>query len=77
MVIRYIFSIGQTFKTAAKSRVSIFVEFALQLLADAVKTRKGRVQQQRDEDVAMVATLEPFVPLISECLKLKYDKVRN
>jgi hypothetical protein len=57
-------------KTSVKSRASIFVEFSLQVLAGLLKSSKFEPENQED-----VARLDPFVPLIFDCLQLKYDKV--
>uniref|UniRef100_A0A183VFV9 DUF6700 domain-containing protein n=1 Tax=Toxocara canis TaxID=6265 RepID=A0A183VFV9_TOXCA len=62
--------VGVIVKTSVKSRMYVFVEFALQLLAATLKSKK--LDSERDEDVAR---LDPFVTIVAECLQLKYDKV--
>lgn len=57
-------------KTSLKSRVHVFVEFALQLLSYLITGR--RFDSNSEEDIAK---LDPFVPIVNRCLTLKYDKV--
>lgn len=59
-------------KTSLKSKVSIFVEFSLQLLADILKVRNFQQNNEKDED--SINTLNMFIPLIIDSLKLKFDK---
>ena len=70
--IHVLYRLGVIVKTSVKSRASIFVEFALQVLAGLLKSSKFEPENQED-----VARLDPFVPLIFDCLQLKYDKVRR
>jgi len=63
-------------KTSSRSKVHIFVEFALQLLHDAIKSRRmQRAADMRNVDEDLSSRLRPLVPLMNECLKLKYEKV--
>ncbi|CAI4226420.1 unnamed protein product [Auanema sp. JU1783] len=59
--------IGAIARTSIKSKVHVFVEFALQLLAVLLKEHKLRDYSK--------SKLEPFVPMILRCLNLKYDLV--
>uniref|UniRef100_A0A915BRI6 DRIM domain-containing protein n=1 Tax=Parascaris univalens TaxID=6257 RepID=A0A915BRI6_PARUN len=62
--------IGVISKTSVKSRMYIFVEFGLQILATTLKSNK--LDGENSDDVAR---LDPFVSIVAECLLLKYDKV--
>lgn len=63
-------------KASPRSKVHIFVEFALQLLHDAIKARRmQRAAEMRNVDEDLSSRLRPFVPFMNECLKLKYEKV--
>uniref|UniRef100_F1KPR6 Small subunit processome component 20 n=1 Tax=Ascaris suum TaxID=6253 RepID=F1KPR6_ASCSU len=62
--------IGVIAKTSVKSRMYVFVEFGLQILATTLKSKK--LDGENNDDVAR---LDPFVSIVAECLQLKYDKV--
>lgn len=64
------FRLGVIVKTSIKSRSSIFVEFGLQALASLLKANKFGPENNED-----VSKLDPLMPLIFDCLKIKYDKV--
>lgn len=59
-----------TAKTSMKSRMFVFVEFGLQILTSCLKMGKFDVETTED-----ISQLDPFVPLIAQCLGLKYDRV--
>lgn len=50
----------------------IFVEFGLSVLYLVLKKKVFDVESNND-----VARLDPFVDIIFQCLKLKYDKVKS
>lgn len=78
------FRIGALLKNSVKSKVSIFVEFALQLLSDILKIRPVIKQNTNDadndfkieeKDQKLLELLSEFVPLMIDCLRLKFSKV--
>lgn len=73
-----------------KSKVSIFVEFALQLLADVLRIRsvcsvlmvsqdgdnESEAETELDDsDKKFIGSLNAFVPLVIEGLRIKFVKV--
>ncbi|KAK6733833.1 hypothetical protein RB195_017537 [Necator americanus] len=62
--------IGVLVKPVLKSRSHIFLEFALQLLSALIA---GKHFDRNDSD--HIQRLDPFVPLITQCLEFKYEKV--
>uniref|UniRef100_A0A1I7YZH6 DRIM domain-containing protein n=1 Tax=Steinernema glaseri TaxID=37863 RepID=A0A1I7YZH6_9BILA len=62
--------VGVIVKTSVKSKSFIFIEFAL-VLFNAIlrKTKSGFAADQ------LIGHLDPFVPLVVNCLSLKYDRV--
>ncbi len=73
---------GAVPKTSRKSTVHVLIEFALQSFAAALKKseaaarfRSGEDGQVSQELMQLVRRLDPFVPLLMDCLKSKYDKV--
>lgn len=63
---------GAIVKTSSKSKVSIFVEFGLQLLGDILVEKRYNPESKED-----VAKLNPFFELVLNALRLKYEKVLN
>ncbi|EFO25702.1 hypothetical protein LOAG_02781 [Loa loa] len=62
--------VGMIVKVSMKSRMHIFVEFGLSELHLVLKKKTFNVESTED-----VARLDPFVDIILQCLKLKYDKI--
>jgi hypothetical protein len=70
------FRLGAIVKVSNKSRLSIFVEFALQLLCDTFKNRCPAAIKTGEDDAEKVLNLmDSTVPLLADALRLKYDKV--
>lgn len=65
------FSAGVIVKVSTMSRMHIFVEFGLSQLYLVLKKKAFDVESKDD-----VARLDPFVDIILQCLKLKYNKVK-
>lgn len=79
-----ILRIGALVKNSIKSKVSIFVEFSLQLLCDLLKMRPivkqnfNNIDNEfkfEEKDEKLLVLLNEFVPQIINCLKLKFSKV--
>ncbi|CAG9531847.1 unnamed protein product [Cercopithifilaria johnstoni] len=62
--------VGVIVKVSTKSRMLIFVEFGLSELHLVLKKKAFDVESKDD-----IARLDPFVDIILQCLKLKYDKI--
>ncbi|KAL3993565.1 hypothetical protein ACH3XW_18080 [Acanthocheilonema viteae] len=62
--------VGVIVKVSTKSKMHIFVEFGLSELYLVLKKKTFDVESRDD-----IARLDPFVHIILQCLKLKYDKI--
>ncbi|CAD6199921.1 unnamed protein product [Caenorhabditis auriculariae] len=62
--------IGAAEKTVVKSRVHVFAEFSAQLLAALLYAK--RLDPTEPETISR---LNPFVKIVLDCLKFKYDKL--
>ena len=61
---------GVITKTSVKSKVSIFVEFGVNLFTGLLKAKAFSLSDEAD-----IKKLDPFLGLVLQCLKLKYEKV--
>lgn len=61
---------GVITKTSMKSKSAIFVEFGVNLLAEMLSNKMLSL-----EDDEIIVKLDPFVDVVLNCLKLKYQKV--
>ncbi|KAI6179072.1 Small subunit processome component 20-like protein [Aphelenchoides besseyi] len=62
--------LGVIVKTSTKSKVAIFVEFGAQLLGDVLSEKHFD-----SESIADVQLLDPFLGIILDALRLKYEKI--
>jgi uncharacterized protein (UPF0212 family) len=70
MTLMNVFRLGAIVKTSSKSKVSVFVEFGLQLLGDILAEKQFNVESEED-----AKRLDPLLELVNEALRLKYEKV--
>ncbi|KAE9551868.1 hypothetical protein FO519_004917 [Halicephalobus sp. NKZ332] len=61
---------GVIIKTSVKSKSAIFVEFGVNLLGGLLKAKVFSVNEEAD-----IERLNPFLELVLQCLKLKYEKI--
>uniref|UniRef100_A0A0N5B5B5 NUC173 domain-containing protein n=1 Tax=Strongyloides papillosus TaxID=174720 RepID=A0A0N5B5B5_STREA len=64
--------LGQMAKTAQKSRNTVFIALALQLISGVLEKKKMNVGNE--ESVKMV---ESFVPILLKCMELRSDKIQG
>uniref|UniRef100_A0A1I8B7M8 DUF6700 domain-containing protein n=1 Tax=Meloidogyne hapla TaxID=6305 RepID=A0A1I8B7M8_MELHA len=85
--------IGVIHRIAIKSKMHIFVEFALQILVDQLKGRpitleiengnyieQGKIygfDDKPNQNKEFIPLLEEFIPILFEALKKKYDKMTS
>ena len=60
---------GVISKTSTMSKIAVFVEFGFQLLGDIVDTKHFAL-----DDADALPLLDPFLALIIDSLRLKYEK---
>ncbi|KAI6183438.1 Small subunit processome component 20-like protein [Aphelenchoides bicaudatus] len=63
---------GATVKTSAKSKVSVFVEFGLQLLGDILSEKHFKADSEEDTE-----RLDPYLDIVLNALRLKYEKTTS
>ncbi|CAD5211198.1 unnamed protein product [Bursaphelenchus okinawaensis] len=64
--------LGVIVKTSTKSKMSVFVEFALQLFSDMLSEKKDVFEDPQEQQ-----KINEFVPLIADALRLKYEKITS
>lgn len=64
--------LGQMAKTAQKSRNTVFIALALQLVAGTLEKKK--LDSSKEENKKMI---EQFVPILLKCMELRSDKLQN
>lgn len=64
------FRVGAIVNTSSRSKASVFVEFGLQLLGDVLSEKHFKNESKED-----VEFLNPYLHLVLNALRLKYEKV--
>ncbi|CAD5215457.1 unnamed protein product [Bursaphelenchus xylophilus] len=64
--------LGVIVKTSTKSKMAIFVEFSLQLFSDILVEKKDVFEENEAQK-----KINEFVPLVTDALRLKYEKITS